>query len=100
MPFTVQIMPSALAELKVIPVFHRRQIAQAIDEQLCHQAAVPARNRKLLEGLRPAFECEPPIWELRVGSYRVFYDIDESSQTVYVRAVRDKPPAVTTEEIT
>ena len=100
MAFAVQIMLSALAELKAIPVFSRRQITQAIDEQLPHQPAVPARNRKFLEGLQPAFECEPPVWELRVGSYRVFYDVDEGSQTVYVRAVRDKPPQGTTEEIT
>ncbi len=100
MAFTVQIVSSALAELKAIPAFYRRQIAQAIDEQLLHRPAVPARNRKLLENLQPTFECEPPVWELRVGSYRVFYDVDEGSQTVYVRAVRDKPPQATTEEIT
>ncbi len=100
MAFSVQIMPSALAELKAIPVFYRRQITQAIDEQLPRQPAVPARNRKFLENLQPTFECEPPVWELRVGSYRVFYDVDEGSQTVYVRAIRDKPPQAMTEEIT
>jgi mRNA-degrading endonuclease RelE of RelBE toxin-antitoxin system len=100
MPFAIQIVPSALAELKAIPVFYRRQITEAIDEQLPHQPTTPTRNRKLLQGLQPSFECEPPIWELRVGSYRVFYDVDEDSQTVYVRAVRDKPPQAKTEEIT
>src|SRR5690349_850233 len=92
MAFTVQIVSSALAELKAIPVFNRRQITEAIDEQLPHQPAVPTRNRKLLENLQPTFECEPPVWELRVGSYRVFYDVDEENQTVTVRAIRDKPP--------
>ena len=100
MAFAVQIMPSALAELKATPVFYRRQITQAIDEQLPHQPGAPARNRKLLQGLKPTFDCEPPLWELRVGGYRVFYDVDEGSQTVYVRAVRDKPPQARTEEIT
>jgi len=40
-----------------------------------------------------------PIWELRVGEFRVFYDVDEEAQTVFVRAVRHKPPHKTTEEI-
>src|SRR4051794_17705555 len=33
-PFSVQIMPSALGEIVAIGVFSRRQIVQAIDEQL------------------------------------------------------------------
>jgi hypothetical protein len=35
--FSVEIVPSALIELKEIDVFWRRQIAQAIDEQLGSQ---------------------------------------------------------------
>ena len=41
----------------------------------------------------------PPIWELRVGAYRVFYDVDEDLNVVYVRAVREKPPDKRTEDI-
>jgi hypothetical protein len=69
MPFAIQIAPSALAELKANPVFYRRQITQAIDEQLPHQPTVPTRNRKLLEGLQLTFDCEPPSWGLRVGGW-------------------------------
>lgn len=98
-PFSVQIMPSALGELKAIHVFHRRQIAQAIREQLVHQPTVATRNRKLLTAPRPSFEREPPLWELRVGSYRVFYDVDGATQIVFVRAVREKPPHADTEDI-
>jgi len=98
-PFSVQIMPTALAELKAIAPFHRRQIAQAIDEQLTQQPTTASRNRKLLKDPRPSFEHEPPLWELRVGTVRVFYDVDEAAQLVYVRAVREKPPHATTEEI-
>ena len=42
---------------------------------------------------------ESSIWELRVGGYRVFYDVDEDQKEVYVRAVREKPPDKRTEEI-
>ena len=61
---------------------------------------VATRNRKRLEVASPSFEHVPPIWELRVGEYRVFYDVDESARTVYVRAVRLKEPHQTTEDIT
>jgi mRNA-degrading endonuclease RelE of RelBE toxin-antitoxin system len=99
MAFTVQIVPSALAELKAVKVFYRRQITQAIDEQLVHQPTVSTKNRKVLEVTQASFAFEPPLWELRVGDFRVFYDVDEVGQTVYVRAVRDKPPHATTEEV-
>ena len=99
MPFAVQIVPSALAELKAIKVFFRRQIADAIDSQLTQQPTVQSKNRKVLVDPQPSFDCEPPIWELRVGDYRVFYDVDESAETVFVRAIRDKPPHATTEEV-
>jgi mRNA-degrading endonuclease RelE of RelBE toxin-antitoxin system len=39
------------------------------------------------------------VRELRVGKYRVFYDVDEPAQRVIVRAIRAKPPGRTTEEI-
>ena len=99
MSFSVQIVPTALAELKAIAVFDRRRIAQAIDDQLSSRPTTPARNRKLLTDPRPSFACEPPIWELRVGGFRVFYDVDEGAQIVFVRAVREKPPHQTTDQI-
>ena len=99
MAFVIRIMPSALGELKAIRVFDRRRIARAIDEQLPHQPTVPTRNRKVLPVSEASFAFEPPLWELRVGDFRVFYDVDEGTQTVYVRAVCDKPPHATTEGI-
>ena len=57
------------------------------------------RNKKILVGLTPPWEHQPPVWELRVGEYRVFYDVDEPDRRVTVRAVRRKPPHATTEGI-
>jgi len=99
MAYTVQIMPSALEELKSIKVFYRRQIRDAIDDQLASQPLVPTKNRKLMGKPETSFEFEPPIWELRVGDYRVFYDVDETAQSVLVRAIREKPPHATTEDV-
>ena len=53
----------------------------------------------MLVGLVPPWEHEPPIWELRVGEYRAFYDVDEGESNVFVRPIRHKPPHKRTEEI-
>jgi mRNA-degrading endonuclease RelE of RelBE toxin-antitoxin system len=98
-PFSIKIVPSALAELKAVKVYARRQIADAIEGQLAHQPTVVTRNRKPLPGAEPSFAYEPPVWELRVGAHRVFYDVDEAAQVVYVRAVREKPPHARTEDV-
>jgi hypothetical protein len=34
-----------------------------------------------------------------VGDYRVYYDVAEEAQSVFVRAVREKPPHQTTDQI-
>lgn len=49
-----------------------------------------------LAALRP---YDRRFWELRVGEYRVFYDVQEQARLVTVRAIRLKPPHKTTEEI-
>jgi len=77
----------------------RRAIGDAIDEQLAHQPSVATRNRKPLPGLVAPFEHVSPIWELRVGDDRVFYDVDEGDELVVVRAIRWKAAGQTTEEI-
>ena len=56
-------------------------------------------NKKIVVGLKPPWEHEEPVWELRVGPFRVFYDVNEAEQSVVIRAVREKTPHRTTEEI-
>lgn len=85
-------------DLRAIPAFHRNRILDAIDE-LTREPLRPTRNRKPLEGLVPPFEHVAPVWELRVGEHRVFYDVDQEEGRVTVRAVRRKPPHKPTEEI-
>jgi mRNA-degrading endonuclease RelE of RelBE toxin-antitoxin system len=99
MAYRIEFTDLAEGELKAIRGFDRRQIADAIDEQLTHQPNVETRNRKQLKGMIPAFEHVLPVWELRVGNHRVFYDVDDETKVVYVRAVRLKEHGQTTEEI-
>lgn len=77
----------------------RGQILDRIEVQLRHEATGQTRNRKIVVGLVPPWEHVDAVWELRIGEYRVFYDVDEAESTVIVRAIRHKPPHKGTEEI-
>jgi mRNA-degrading endonuclease RelE of RelBE toxin-antitoxin system len=99
MAYDIHIMDYALEDLAEIRVFDRRRITDQIHRQLTLQPTMATRNRKRLDTETPDFEHTRPVWELRVGDYRVFYDVDEPDQTVYVRAVRRKEHGQTTEDI-
>jgi mRNA-degrading endonuclease RelE of RelBE toxin-antitoxin system len=88
-----------VANLKKLRASKRQEILDRIGEQLTYQPNVATRNKKILGGLRLPWEHERPIWELRVGEYRVFYDADTEQNRVMVHALRHKPPHLTTEEI-
>ena len=68
--------------------FERRHIIDEIEEQLQHQPAVETRNRKRLH---PNDLAE---WELRVGKFRVFYDVSEAELRVKIEAVAYKRGSV------
>jgi mRNA-degrading endonuclease RelE of RelBE toxin-antitoxin system len=97
--FEIQFAEDVEEDLKKVRIYYRNQILDAIEEQLAHEPGTRTRNRKLLESLIPPWQTVAPIWELRVGEYRVFYDISETESVVYVRAVRRKPRGTKTEDI-
>jgi mRNA-degrading endonuclease RelE of RelBE toxin-antitoxin system len=86
-------------DLAGLRAFDRKKILDRIEEQLTHQANQPSRNRKIVAGLAVPWGHEGPVWELRAGGFRVFYDVSEEAGRVAVLAVRRKPPHKTTEEI-
>jgi len=96
--YRVLLIPSAYHELHALRASERRRVAEAIRQALRSQPAVPTRNRKLLRGRRSLKAPPLEVWELRVGAYRVFYDVDEDTRQVTVRAVRRKGRR-TTEEV-
>ncbi len=98
MAFDILLRELAKKELKAIRIHDRRWILEEIDEQLRHEPQKLTRNRKPLPNVSSDFEFDPPLWELRVGDYRVFYDVNEADETVQVRAVRWKGSAKTTRE--
>jgi mRNA-degrading endonuclease RelE of RelBE toxin-antitoxin system len=82
--FRIEFTPEAVEDLRVLRKFDQQQIVAAIDTQLPDQAAQETRNRKRL---RPNQLAE---WELRVGVFRVFYDIDQDNAAVKIEAIAYK----------
>jgi mRNA-degrading endonuclease RelE of RelBE toxin-antitoxin system len=97
--FTIEFSEMVVEHLDELRPFDRERVLDEIDEQLAHQPTWETRNKKKLTGLVPPWEHVAPVWELRVGEFRVFYDVDEEESRVTVRAVRHKLPHKTTEEI-
>ena len=86
-------------DLKKFRAYDRTKILDIIDDQLTYQPTQQTRKRKILVGLIPPWEYMEPSWQLRIDNYRVFYDVNEDKFIVTVRAIRYKPPHITTEEI-
>lgn len=97
--FRIEYAEGVAEDLRDLRAYDRSWIIDTIEEQLRYQPTKETRNRKLLEGFGPQWENVHPIWELRVGDFRVFYDVEEVSLVVTIRAIRKKPPHITTEEI-
>ena len=77
--FKLEFTESAIEDLRYLEKSEQRYILDALKLQLAKEPHVQTRNRK---PLRPN---ELATWELRIGAFRVFYDIE--GRTVQVRAV-------------
>jgi mRNA-degrading endonuclease RelE of RelBE toxin-antitoxin system len=97
--FEIQYAESVAEDLRKLRAYDRKIELDRIDQQLTHEPTMPTRARKIVVELKPPWQHKEPIWELRVGGFRVFYDVDEQDRQVTVRAVRRKPPHTTTEEV-
>ena len=86
-------------DLAGLRAYDRKRILDRLEKQLRYEPTNKTKNRKPLRGLIPPWEYIEPVWELRIGEYRVFYDVDEQLALVMIRAIRHKPPHKTTEEI-
>ena len=72
-------------DLDDIRAFYREEILDGIEEHLRYEPTRESRSRiKRLELL------DSPAYRLRVGDYRVFYDVDEISGEVVVLRVLSK----------
>ena len=95
--FTILYEEAAEEDLHGLRVYEARRIMDEVDTQLTKNPAVATRRKKLLEGLVPAWDVVRPVWQFRVGDFRVFYDVDEERRAVIVRAIRRKGTKTTRE---
>jgi mRNA-degrading endonuclease RelE of RelBE toxin-antitoxin system len=88
--FEIRFAEGALEDLEAVPRFQRGRLLDAIERQLSTAPAAASRNRKELAGLIPPWDQVRRVWQLRVGEYRVFYDVDGDANVVIVQAIRRK----------
>ncbi len=82
MPYLIKYSPRATRNLKALRAKDQAVIKDKVQEQLLHQAGISTRNRKQTR--------QPWIadWELRIGAFRVFYDIvNDPTPTVAIVAI-------------
>ncbi|HEX9736113.1 MAG TPA: type II toxin-antitoxin system RelE/ParE family toxin [Thermoanaerobaculia bacterium] len=97
--YIIEYAAGVAKDLAGLRAYDRKRLLDSIEKQLVHEPNRETRNKKPIPGLQTPWERQEPVWELRVGEYRVFYDVDESEPTVMIRAIRHKPPHKTTEEV-
>lgn len=81
MAYQIDYTASAEGDITYFRRYEQVLIVDAIDGQLTHEPDQETRNRKLLN---PNTLAE---WELRIGRYRVFYNVNTVIRLVIVKAV-------------
>jgi mRNA-degrading endonuclease RelE of RelBE toxin-antitoxin system len=77
----LELTEDAEGDLEFLPLRDQKLVLSRIREQLSFEPGVETRNRKRLR--------ENPIatWELRIGKFRVFYEIDDVTSVVSIVAI-------------
>jgi mRNA-degrading endonuclease RelE of RelBE toxin-antitoxin system len=80
MSYRIEITDDAKADLLCFDAYERKIILTGIKEQLTHEPFKETKNRKRLR--------DNPIapWELRIGKYRIFYELNDNVITVVIIA--------------
>ncbi len=81
MPYRIQLSPAAKEHLQALRKRQQVTIVDSVEKQLAHEPSAETKNRKLM---RPN-----PLapWELRIGTIRVYYDVDEDAKVVLIVAI-------------
>jgi mRNA-degrading endonuclease RelE of RelBE toxin-antitoxin system len=74
--YRIDVTEEAKIDFSHYTAFERKLVVSEVREQLTHEPLVETKNRKSLR--------DNPIasWELRIGKYRVFYEVNEPAQMV------------------
>src|SRR2546423_14392425 len=79
--FEIKFTDQAIADLKLLKKAERRSIMSELEAKLIKEPAVETRN---LKKLRPNQLAE---WELRIGDFRIFYDVDQDNSLIKIQTV-------------
>jgi mRNA-degrading endonuclease RelE of RelBE toxin-antitoxin system len=83
--YEIKYSTDALEDLRSFRKHEQNIIIDAIDAQLVYEPIIETSNR---------FRRDPPeiaLWELRVGVFRVFYNVDDHVAIVRVERIGYKP---------
>lgn len=80
--YDVIFTPVARDHLQRMTARQRAIVLDGVARRLTWQSDVETRNRKLRR------TSQPPLWELRIGPFRVYFELEDSPQpVVYILAV-------------
>lgn len=79
--FRIELTDDALEDLKHLKKRDQKIVMDALPDRLAHEPLKESRNRK---PLRPN---QLSSWQLRIGAFRVFYDVSPDSAVVLIKAV-------------
>jgi mRNA-degrading endonuclease RelE of RelBE toxin-antitoxin system len=82
--YEIEYTPQAVEDLKWFSKREQKIILDGIEMNLRYEPTAEARNRKRL---RPNEIAE---WELRIGTFRVLYDVDTQVRIVEIQRVGKK----------
>jgi mRNA-degrading endonuclease RelE of RelBE toxin-antitoxin system len=82
--YEIEYTPQAIEDLKYFQKHEQQKILDEILVQLRYQPTVETRNRKRT---RPNIIAR---WELRIGEFRVFYNVEEQVQIVEIQRIGEK----------
>ena len=83
-PFAVHLTKGAETDLSSLTRYAQRLVIEGLE---VHLRWLPTQSSRRIKAMRPN-----PVagWELRLGDYRVLYDVNERQQTVTVQVIGEK----------
>ena len=82
--YEIEYTHRALEDIRWFKKHEQNVIFAGIEEQLSYEPTVETRNRKVMQPNSTA------SWELRIGDFRVFYDVADHIRIVAIERVGEK----------
>jgi mRNA-degrading endonuclease RelE of RelBE toxin-antitoxin system len=82
--YNIEYTEVSIQDLRSFKKHEQTAILDGIERRLCHEPTVATRHRKRL---RPNSTAK---WELRLGDFRVLYDVETQVQIVEIKRIGEK----------